>query len=177
MQCNISQDLVLKILEWILFIALSIVSGWFSSGVLKQFYTHKTSFAQYEEKFTEYPVITILLHSQKVNLTDDVKFKYRIEGMSPQNLQIGENHFNHAEHNTTEKVIIQRIVRNNGTFFRLGFRIIHATPMFDDRATHTSAVSRILHIIGTVSRGHSGRKTNLFTKSPYLFVFQRSQVE
>ena len=132
-KCTVSQDTIFKFLEWIFFIGLCIGSVWFASGVLKQFYSQKTSFAQYEVKITEYPVITIALYSQnrtEVNQTD-VYIKYQTLGMSSSlKLQIGENHLYNEQHKKTEIVILDSIIRDNGSF-RLGFRIIHATPILD----------------------------------------------
>ena len=107
MMCTISQDKVFKFLEWIFFIGLCIVSVWFVSGDLKQFYTNKTSFAQYEEKITEYPVITIALYSQnasEVNLTN-VIMSYSTEGMKHDHkLEIGENHFPNVNYKKIQNV-------------------------------------------------------------------------
>ena len=59
MQCSISQDSLFKILEWTLFIGFVISSGWFTSGVLQQFFSGKTGFSQSKEKVTNYPVVNI----------------------------------------------------------------------------------------------------------------------
>ena len=130
MKCTISKDKVFKFLEWIFFIGLCIVCGWFASGVIKQFFSRKTSFAHYEEKFTKYPVITILLYSptaSEVNLTE-VILTYHVRGIDYPKLQIGENLLHNEDHNKTEKIILQSFVRDDGNF-RLGFRLIHATPI------------------------------------------------
>ena len=61
LKCTISQDKVFKILQWIFFIGFIIASGWFASGVLKQFFSRKTSFSQHQEKVKNYPVVNIIL--------------------------------------------------------------------------------------------------------------------
>ena len=122
----------LKILEWVLFIGLSIVSGWFAKGVLQQFFSRKTSFAQYEDTVTDYPVISLGLFGKASGLDlSNVKIKYGISRIITGNpiLQIGVNHLHNEKYNITEKVILQRIedkYRRIG--FNLGFRLIHETP-------------------------------------------------
>ena len=102
MKHTISQDKLFKIIEWILFIGFSIVAGWFASGVLEQFFSQKTSFAQLEEMVTDYPVITIaplFRQASDTNLTNNVIITYWTEGMMllegnkpvMQKLEIGEN--------------------------------------------------------------------------------------
>ena len=44
-------------------------------------------------------------------------------------------------------------------------------------AIHSSTAGQYLGIIGSVLRGHSGGKTNIFKKSPHLNGFQISQME
>ena len=132
MKINSSQT-YLKILEWVFFIGLSIVSGWFAKGVLQQFFSQKTSFAQYEDTVTDYPVISLGLFGKASGLDlSNVKFRYgksRIINGNPI-LQIGVNHLHNEEYNKTEKVILQRIEDRNGRIgFKLGFRLIHETPM------------------------------------------------
>ena len=137
MQCYISQDLVFKILEWVLFIGLSVASGWFASGVLEQFFSQKTSFAQYEEKFNEYPVISFILSQRKaseVNL-NQVLIKYKSNGIEDTQLQIGENHWHHKWYNKTQKVILERMeTAREG----IAFRLIHATPILVKRLARVS---------------------------------------
>ena len=98
MQCSISQCKVFKIVEWILYIGLCIVSGWFASGVLYQFFSNKTSFSQDEEKVNYYPVVTILLHQKATDVKSaDVEIKYATTGMAVfqlHQLKIGENLLN-----------------------------------------------------------------------------------
>ena len=67
------QDKAFQILEWIFFIGFSIVALWFASGVLEQFFSHKTSFSQYEEEVAYYPVISMFFYdyqASEVNLND-----------------------------------------------------------------------------------------------------------
>ena len=83
MKCTISQDKVFKIIEWIFFIGFSIVAGLFASGVLEQFFSHKTSFSQYEEEVAYYPVISMFFYdyqASEVNLTN-VEIFYYTKGM------------------------------------------------------------------------------------------------
>ena len=57
---KMKKEKAFKIMEWICFIGFSIVAGWFASGVLEQFFSHKTSFSQHEGVFTKYPVISLV---------------------------------------------------------------------------------------------------------------------
>ena len=133
MKINSSQT-HLKILEWVFFIGLSIVSGWFAKGVLQQFFSRKTSFAQYEDTVKDYPVISLGLFGKASGLDlSNVKFRYGISRIINGNpiLQIGVNHLHNEEYNKTEKVILQRIEDRNGRIgFKLGFRLIHTAPKF-----------------------------------------------
>ena len=126
--CTISQHRVFKILEWILYIGLSIVSGWFASGVLQQFFSNKTSFSQYEEEVTQYPVVTIILtHQASEAKPEDVFIEYFTRGMVYyQKLEIGGNQFHNEEYNKTEKVILESLQKFDG---RKAFRIIQTTKI------------------------------------------------
>ena len=137
MKHTISQDELFKKIEWILYIGFSIVAGVFASGVLEQFFSQKTSFAQLEETVNTYPVVTIaplFRQASKTNLTN-VIINYWSEGMasdmvkgkvSMQKLEIGENLLHNEIYNTTEKVILESLEDSYG--FRV-FRIIHTTPI------------------------------------------------
>ena len=95
MKCKITKDKIFTILEWILFIGLGIVSGWFASGVLENFFSQKTSFAQYEKIVTEYPVIAIRLHGFPSEINeDDLKIFYMATGMNHKALEIGDGENN-----------------------------------------------------------------------------------
>ena len=127
MQCTITQNMVFKILEWILYIGLSIVSGWFASGVLYQFFSNKTSFSQYEEKVTQYPAVTILLKHKAYDVkTEDVLILYATDGMDFQSLEIGENLLHNDKYNKTETVILNSLKKFDG---RKAFRIMQTTPI------------------------------------------------
>ena len=127
MKCKITKDKIFNILEWILFIGLGIVSGWFASGVLDHFFSNKTSFSQYEEKVTQYPVVTIALNCQASKVkTEDVSIRFKTRGIFPQVLEIGENHLHNDRYNKTEKVILDSLQRFNG---RKAFRIMQTTPI------------------------------------------------
>ena len=127
-KCKISKDKILNILEWILFIGLGIVSGWFASGVLENFFSQKTSFTQYEKIVTEYPVIAIRLHGFPSEINEDVlKIFYMATGMNHKALEIGdgENLLYNDRYNTTEKVLFE-------TFsLQRAFRLIHETPILE----------------------------------------------
>ena len=134
MKCTISRDKAFKIMEWIFFIGFSVVAGCFASGVLEQFFSQKTSFSQHEEEFTMYPVITLdffQYQALEVNITN-VKFIYSAEGMNYNHklLEIGENHFPNNKYNKTEKVILESLETFDG---RKAFRIIHTTPILDNK--------------------------------------------
>ena len=128
---TISQDKAFKILEWILFIGFTIVAGWFASGVLDQYFSHKTSFSQHEEKNTISPVVAIVFWDHKaseVNLTN-VAIVYKANGMKEsEKLKIGKNYFHNNNYNNTEKVILESIENYLG---KRAFKIIHETPMLE----------------------------------------------
>ena len=65
-------------LEWVLFIVLIIISGWFASGVFENFFSESSSFSQYEKAVKTHPVIVIELKNffQPISLTD-VDIYYR----------------------------------------------------------------------------------------------------
>ena len=65
-------------LEWVLFIILCIISGWFASGVFENFFSESSSFSQYEKAVKTHPVIVIELKNffQPISLTD-VDIYYR----------------------------------------------------------------------------------------------------
>lgn len=101
-----------KSLEWTLYIGLSIVSVWFASEDLQQFFSHKTNFLQYGEKVTQYPVVTIELSHNEFDepKTEDVFIVYETDGMhNPKNLTIGENIWLNEHYNTTERVILDSV--------------------------------------------------------------------
>ena len=145
MQCTLSQDKVFKIVEWILFIGLSIVAGWFASDVIDQFFSRMTSFAQHEELVNDYPVIVIRFRYQKSINQEDVKILYKVKGMANwTSLEIGENHLYNKVYNKTEKVILERLETRKETL-----RIIHATPILENNEA-------VIHILA----GHNtGNKT------------------
>ena len=129
MKCKITKDKIFNILEWILFIGLGIVSGWFASGVLENFFSQKTSFAQYEKIVTEYPVIAIRLHGFPSDINEDnLKIFYGTTGMNHKALgalQIGKNLLYNDRYNTTEKILFE-------TFsWQRAFRLIHETPILE----------------------------------------------
>ena len=125
--CTISQHRVFKILEWGLYIGLCILSGWFASGVLQQFYSNKTSFTQYEEKVTQYPVVTVELRHQVSELKrEDVSIKYKTRGMQYQFIDIGENLLHNEKYNRTEKVILDSL---QDIWENKAFRIMQTTPI------------------------------------------------
>ena len=65
-------------LEWVLFIILCIISGWFASGVFENFFSESSSFSQYEKAVKTHPVIVIELKSffHPISL-NDVDIYYR----------------------------------------------------------------------------------------------------
>ena len=120
---------IFKIIEWILFIGFTIIAVWFASGVLEQFFLHRTSFSQYEKEITNYPVITVQFNrmASEVNLTN-VIIRYDAEGIGKgsQILKIGENLFHNKKRNVTQSIILESL--ENLVGFRV-FRIIHRTPI------------------------------------------------
>ena len=128
MKYAVSHDKIFKTLEWILFIGFTILAGWFASGVLEQFCSHRTSFSQYENEITNYPVISIYFDrpALEVNLTNVIFIYYTYGTEKDQILEIGENYFHNEEYNLTQKVILESLETSNGN---KAFRIIHTTPI------------------------------------------------
>ena len=130
MKYAVSHNKIFKSLELILFIGFTILAGFFASGVLEQFSSHRTSFSQYEKEITNYPVITILFNRMalEVNLTNTI-IRYYAKGIGKgsQILKLGENNFPYRKRNGTQSVILESLENVNG--FRV-FRIIHKTPIF-----------------------------------------------
>ena len=83
-----------KAFEWVLFIGLCIIAGWFASGVVMQFFSRKTSFSRYEDRDTKYPVIIIEFNQYSLSQVE-VYYKgardHRSAYAFP--LKIGENHY------------------------------------------------------------------------------------
>ena len=50
---------IIKVIEWLIFIGLCILSVFLTHEVLVQFLLKRTSFKIYEEKITDHPTITI----------------------------------------------------------------------------------------------------------------------
>ena len=134
MKCTISQDNLIKIIEWIFFIGFSILAGIFAFGVLQQFFLQKTSFSQLEETVNDYPVVTIILLGHKASEVNqsNVIIRYWVGGKTFPNffrLDIGLNHIHNDQYNITEKVTLESLENNYGN---RAFRIIHSTPMISD---------------------------------------------
>ena len=108
---NYSQDKLFKTLEWILFIGLIIVSGWFASEVLEHFFSNKTSFSQQKEKITDFPVIFVSFRrsASEFNLSD-VKIRYYATGIADwPYLEIGENDLYNDRYDKNESIIFESI--------------------------------------------------------------------
>ena len=125
---KMAQNKVFKIIEWILFIVFIVASGFFVSGVLQQFFSRKTSFSQYKEKVTDYPVVSIILHRNASEFDpSDVKIKYKTSGMTDfQYLEIGRNNLLNNNFNKTERVNLENL---ENIWKSKGFRIIHETSV------------------------------------------------
>ena len=125
---TIFQDKVFEIIEWALFIGFIMASGWFSHGVLQQFFSRKTSFSQYKEEVTDYPVVNIVINcpGSEINLSS-LGIRYRTSGIKwyPK-LKLGENHLRNKYYNKTEIVVLESIDKNKK---RTMFRVIHVTPI------------------------------------------------
>ena len=135
MRCTISQHMVFKTVEWILYIGLSIVSGWFASGVLQQFFSQKTNFSLLEGKVTHYPlVVMVLSHKASEVKIEDLEIWYQTCGMTGltddkgYKLEIGQNELHNDTYNKTEKVLLDSPQRFDG---KKVFRIIHSTPILE----------------------------------------------
>ena len=133
MKYAVSHNKIFKSLELILFIGFTILAGWFASGVLEQFSSHRTSFSQYEKEITDYPVISIDFDrpALEVNLTNVIFIYYTYGTEKDQILEIGENYFHNEEYNLTQKVILESLETSNGN---KAFRIIHTTPILVKRS-------------------------------------------
>ena len=132
MRCFHTQEEAFKFLEWILFITFIIMAGSFSSGVLHQFFSQKTSFAQHEEEIHKYPVASIHIYcpASEANL-DNVMINYGTTGMPSKgvpNLEIGKNYLHNDQYNQTEEVILESLENQMGERV---FRIIHVTQILE----------------------------------------------
>ena len=96
------------------------MAGLFSSGVLQQFFSQKTSFSQTEGEMKNYPVLSIVFYGE-VNLTNIMFFYGR-----KMQLKIGKNQWNNG--NNTEEVILDSLENSMGLKV---FRIIHTTPILE----------------------------------------------
>ena len=123
-----AQNKVFKIIEWILFIVFIVASGFFVSGVLQQFFSRKTSFSQYKEKVTDYPVVSIILHRNASEFDpSDVQIKYKTSGMTDfQYLKLGKNNLQNNKFNKNETVNLENL---ENIWKSKGFRIIHETSV------------------------------------------------
>ena len=74
---TISSKKLVFAMEWALLIGLTIISGWFASGVLVNFVSQKSSFSQREEEVKTYPVIVIEFRDISEISLDDVKIYYK----------------------------------------------------------------------------------------------------
>ena len=139
MQCTISRDGFITALEWVLLIGLCIVSGFFSSGVVEQYLSGKTSFTQYEEPITNHPAIVIRfsLKPSEVNFSD-INISYIASGLGlkrlEKNLSLGKNYFLHPEGvNKTTVVYLESFVTfQPGDTLKTklrAFRIINVSPL------------------------------------------------
>ena len=106
MKYAVSHNKIFKSLELILFIGFTILAGWFASGVLEQFSSHRTSFSQYEKEITDYPVISIILRrpALEVNLSNVIFIYHPYGTEKKQALEIGENYIHNDQYNLTQKV-------------------------------------------------------------------------
>ena len=131
-RCTITLDKLLKIIEWILFIGFIMASGWFSKGVLQQFFSNKTSFSQYKEKVTDYPVVYIVIQcpESEINLSSlEIQYRCPTSGMTQNHdLELGQNHLPNNRYNKTEIVSLESI-DNSRKPKKKSLRIIHVTPI------------------------------------------------
>ena len=74
---SVSRKELVIALEWVLFIGLSIVSGWFASGVFENFFSEISSFSLYEEAVTTHPVLVIEVRDFMPISLNEVKIHYK----------------------------------------------------------------------------------------------------
>ena len=146
MQCTISKDKLLVALEWVLFIALCIVSCWFASGVMEQYLSSKTSFSQRNEGYiTMHPAIVFkfYLKSSEIN-SSNVKIVYKSSGSldTEQILKIGKNYIPNRRFNKTEVVLLESLV--SGRLY-IAFRITSLTPIIKNKKGIGGAVITVGH--------------------------------
>ena len=165
MRCTISRDQFITALEWVLFIGLCIISGLFSSGVVDQFLSGKTSFTQYEEPITIHPAIVIRfsLKTSEVNFSD-VNISYVSIGFNEKlyerNLSIGKNYFSRQSkggNNLTAVVSLESLETNQDSRNKelRGFRIIHLTPMTFNTKGLGGALIKVYHHLRNVDQSKS----------------------
>ena len=168
MQHNIFQEKLINGLEWVLFIGLCIVSGWFAYGVVNQFVSGKTSFAQHEEPMIYYPATIIHFHLKPSQVDfSDVNISYFPTGTRfEKNLSIGENYFSLPGDNKTEVVSLESFesLYSSKKKYR-DFRIIHSTPIKFNPKGLAGANFKVYHTL------RNSGEANSWENSHILFTF------
>ena len=68
----------ITVLDWILFIGLTIASDGFAYGVFEQFFSKRSSFSQHEETINRHPVIMIEFRDfNGPIMLEDIQIRYR----------------------------------------------------------------------------------------------------
>ena len=136
---GISSEKWFRAFYWGFYLSLFLISGWFASGVVKNFLSKKTSFSQSEEICLERPVFYIDLHwsktgSAKINLTlgDNLKLEYcpfysYYRKKWCKYLDFGENNVTIGKTGKIETVLLEKM------FERKQFRLIHLTNELNER--------------------------------------------
>ena len=145
------REKLINVLEWFLIIGFCIISSLFSSGVVDQFLSGKTSFAQYEEPMTNHPAIVIRFSLKPSELNfSDVNISYTATGLGTEkNLSLGNNYFLHPGDNKTRVIYLDSFVTvqdGNKHYKKLrGFRIINLSPLTFDKKGTGGALIKIYH--------------------------------
>ena len=128
-----------RVFYWGFYLSLFLISGWFASGVVKNFLSKKTSFSQSEDICLERPVFYIDVHwsktgSAKINLTlgDNLNIEYcpfysYYRKKWCKYLNLGSNNVTIGKTGKREEVLLEKMFERNQ------FRLIHLTKQLNER--------------------------------------------
>ena len=104
---------IIKIIEWIIFIGLCILSVFLTHEVLVQFLLKRTSFKIYEEKITDHPTITICYSGDQKEYHPKIEFGSNFdiditinEAYKHISLEDGENYYE----NLNQTIVLEKLI-------------------------------------------------------------------
>ena len=91
---------IIKVIEWLIFIGLCILSVFLTHEVFTQFLLKRTSFKMYEEKITNHPTITICYSGDQKEYFPNYRFgsNFDVDSKTKEEykyiyLEEGKNHY------------------------------------------------------------------------------------